>query len=173
MKSGVARVNSLSEEEAGSNLHRCCGSSRWVQQMIARRPFQSDEELFRIADELWQSLSESDWKEAFAHHPKIGDVGSLRKKFATTAQWAAGEQGGVHAATEGVLQGLADRNRDYEQKFGYIFIVSATGKSAEEMLHTLRERLKNSPSTEIAIAAAEQMKITRIRLNKFLNPESH
>ncbi len=173
MKSGVARVNSLSEEEAGLNLHRCCGSSRWVQQMIARRPFQSDEELFRIADELWQRLSESDWKEAFAHHPKIGDVESLRRKFATTAHWASGEQAGVYAATDDVMQGIADGNRDYEQKFGYIFIVCATGKSAEEMLDTLKERLKNSPSAEIEIAAAEQMKITRIRLNTFLNPESH
>lgn len=165
---GVARLNSLSEEEAGSNLQRCCGSSRWVQQMIARRPFQSDEELFRIADELWQSLSESDWKEAFAHHPKIGDVESIRKRFGATGQWASGEQAGVQTATEEVLRGLAEENRRYEEKFDYIFIVCATGKSAGEMLNLLKERMNNNGSTEIKVAAAEQMKITRIRLAKVL-----
>ena len=111
---------------------------------------------------------ETDWREAFTHHPKIGDVDALREKFASTAAWAAGEQGAVRQASEATLQGLKAGNEAYEQHFGYIFIVCATGKSADEMLALLQARLPHSPAEEIHVAMAEQAKITRLRLEKLL-----
>ena len=165
----IENLNALATSEAEAELLRCCGSGRWVREMISRRPFESSEELFRITHKVWWSLSESDWKEAFTHHPKIGDIESLRKKFAGTAGWAAGEQAGAAGAPEETLKSLAEGNRLYEEKFGYIFIVCATGKSAEEMLSILRTRLPNSREAEIKIAAGEQAKITRLRLEKLLS----
>ncbi len=166
----IDHLNELDPTEASAECTRCCGSSRWVREMISRRPFDSRDELFLKADIVWQSLTESDWKEAFTHHPKIGDVESLRKKFAGTATWASGEQSGAMSAPEETLKQLAEGNSLYEEKFGYIFIVCATGKSAGEMLGILRSRLPNSPDDEIHIAADEQEKITRLRLEKLLSP---
>jgi 2-oxo-4-hydroxy-4-carboxy-5-ureidoimidazoline decarboxylase len=137
--------------------------------MISLRPFTSSEEVFEQADSVWWSLAQSDWREAFTHHPKIGDFENLRKKFATTASWATNEQLGAADASEETLNALADGNTHYEETFGYIFIVCATGKSAEEMLQILKSRLPNSPATEITIAAGEQAKITRLRLEKLLD----
>lgn len=135
---------------------------------MAYFPADSMEGLLDQAEEIWYECSEDDWKEAFAHHPEIGDVESLTKKFASTAQWASGEQSGVNAATTETITALAEGNRLYEEKFGYIFIVCATGKSAEEMLALLQHRLKNDPEKEIRIAAAEQNKITKLRLQKLI-----
>ena len=109
-----------------------------------------------------------DWKEAFAHHPKIGDFESLKKKFASTRGWAEQEQSGSQNASMAVLQALALANQTYENRFGYIFIVCATGKSAEEMLKILESRLNHDPKIEIKIAAQEQDKITKIRLEKLI-----
>lgn len=125
-------------------------------------------ELLEDAEEMWYACSKDDWKEAFAHHPKIGDVESLTKKFASTAEWASGEQSGVNIAAKETIEALAEGNRLYEEKFGYIFIVCATGKSAEEMLGLLRSRLSNSPNEEIQVAADEQNMITKLRLEKLL-----
>ncbi len=125
-------------------------------------------ELLEDAEEQWFLCSEADWKEAFAHHPKIGDVESLKKKFASTAQWASGEQSGVNNASAQTMEALAEGNKKYEEKFGYIFIVCATGKSAEEMLAILQNRLQNNPEVEIEIAADEQNKITKLRIEKLL-----
>ncbi|RZK26134.1 MAG: OHCU decarboxylase, partial [Hymenobacter sp.] len=113
-------------------------------------------------------LSEADWREAFTHHPKIGDVSALREKFASTATWAAGEQGAVRQASQSTLEALAAGNEAYAQRFGYIFIVCATGKSAAEMLALLQARLPHEPAQEIKIAMSEQAKITRLRLEKLL-----
>ncbi|MGH2566892.1 MAG: 2-oxo-4-hydroxy-4-carboxy-5-ureidoimidazoline decarboxylase [Bacteroidota bacterium] len=165
----LGELNSLPQEKVFPELLKCCGAKTLVAPLIERRPFQTVDELFQAADTLWQGLSPEDWMEAFAHHPKIGDLDSLRDRFATTATWAQGEQAGVATATENVLTELADGNRRYEEKFGYIFIVCATGKRAEEMLSLLRERLKNNPDEELLIAAEEQRKITRIRLEKLLS----
>ena len=135
--------------------------------MLARRPFESDEAVLQAADDVWEELGREDYLEAFSHHPKIGaDIESLRKKFQSTAAWSSGEQAGVSMADEETLRGLAKGNIDYEARFGYIFIVCATGKSAGEMLALLRARLPNPPDRELAIAAGEQAKITRIRLEK-------
>jgi 2-oxo-4-hydroxy-4-carboxy-5-ureidoimidazoline decarboxylase len=161
--------NRLSTDEAMKDLLRCCGSRRWAEQVASRRTYRGLDEIFAAADEAWWRLDPADWIEAFSHHPKIGDVDSLRKKFAATANWASGEQSGVQGAGEDVLQGLAQGNRDYESKFGYIFIVCATGKTAPEMLGMLRARLMNDADTELKIASGEQAKITRIRLDKLFD----
>jgi 2-oxo-4-hydroxy-4-carboxy-5-ureidoimidazoline decarboxylase len=164
----LSRLNSQPLDDAREALRRCCGASRWVDAMAGRRPFADAAALFAAAEEVWAGLGPSDWSEAFAHHPRIGDKEALRQRFATTRQWAAGEQAGVSAASEDVLEALAQGNRDYEARFGHIFIVCATGKGAEEMLGLLRARLGNDRETEQRIAAAEQAKITRIRLEKLL-----
>jgi len=152
---------------------KCCGSTSWVKMMMAYFPADDWHELLNNAEEIWYECSEDDWKEAFSHHPKIGDVESLTKKFASTADpiaigWAAGEQGGINTASQETIEALAVGNKEYEEKFGYIFIVCATGKSAEDMLAILEARLQNKPEEEIQIAAGEQNKITKLRLQKLL-----
>jgi 2-oxo-4-hydroxy-4-carboxy-5-ureidoimidazoline decarboxylase len=136
--------------------------------MMAARPFGSREELFAAAEAAFGDLAPEGWLEAFAHHPKIGDQEALRARFAETRQWAEGEQAGAAAASEEVLAALARENRAYEARFGYIFIVCASGKTAAEMLALLRERLPHRADTELRVAAAEQAKITRLRLEKAL-----
>jgi 2-oxo-4-hydroxy-4-carboxy-5-ureidoimidazoline decarboxylase len=162
-------LNSASAESAQDELIRCCGSRRWAEKMSAQRPFKTKEGLFAAADDIWQRLEKEDWLEAFSHHPKIGGVDTLRQKFASTKQWAEGEQNGVQQASEDTLNALAEGNSAYEQKFGYIFIVCATGKSASEMLALLQARLGNAADAEIAVAMLEQNKITRLRLEKLLS----
>jgi len=155
-------INAL--DEAG--FLRCCGAHHWATWINAQRPFASVDCVLRAAAEGEASLTRSDWLEAFAAHPRIGDTDNLRRKFATTAEWNHSEQAGVAGAADDVIQDLADGNRDYEDRFGYLFIVCATGKSAAEMRSILRARLSNDPETELRIAAAEQAKITRLRLEK-------
>ncbi|MBM2841868.1 MAG: decarboxylase [Bacteroidetes bacterium] len=172
--SGIDRLNLMDNEIARSELVRCCGSSRWVMGMIQRRPFSDAESLFASADEIWRDLSIDDWTEAFSHHPKIGDINALRVKFASTRTWAEGEQAGASNASEQILLAFAAGNAAYEQKFGYIFIVCATGKTAEEMLTLLKQRLGNDPKAEIRVAAEEQRKITLLRLEKLIGePHDH
>ncbi len=162
----LEQINSWTEAEARAAFLLCCGAMRWAERMTARRPFRQSDELLEAAEQIWNGLGREDWLEAFAAHPKIGDLDALRVKFGSTAAWAATEQGGVAAASESILLALAEGNRAYEAKFGYIFIVCATGKTAPEMLVLLQQRLNNVPEKELAIAAAEQAKITRIRLQK-------
>jgi|SRR5947209_10810095 len=156
----------MSPDDARAALLRCCGSRRWADAMTARRPFASADDMLRAADAIWAGVDRADWLEAFAAHPRIGDLESLRKKFAATADWARGEQAGVGGADEEMIRALAEGNREYEAKFGQIFIVCATGKTAAEMLGILRGRLANDAETELRIAAAEQAKISRLRLEK-------
>jgi allantoinase len=163
---GLDRLNGLGEAEAVAELLRCCGSRRWADRMAALRPFEDEAGLIEAADAAWRGLDRADHLEAFAAHPRIGDLDSLRARFASTASWAAGEQAGVSVADDATLRALADGNRDYEGRFGHLFIVCATGKSAGEMLSLLRERLGNDPEAERAVAAGEQAKITQIRLRK-------
>lgn len=168
----LAQFNALATDEAVKDLLRCCGARRWAVQMAARRPYPTLESVLRTADEVWSMMERADLLEAFSHHPKIGDVASLRTRFASTSQWASGEQSGVRTADADVLQRLAEGNARYEEKFGYIFIVCATGKSAAEMLELLNARLSNRPAVELAVAAGEQAKITRIRLGKLFQEEA-
>jgi OHCU decarboxylase len=136
--------------------------------MVSKRPFASATEVLQTGDDVWYSLREQDWLEAFSGHPKIGDSESLKKKFLSTSEWAMGEQSGVTGATDDVSRNLLEGNRRYEKKFGFIFIVCATGKSAMDMLELLAQRLGNERGEELRIAAGEQSKITRLRLEKLL-----
>jgi len=162
-------LNTLPKSQLKDELMKCCGSSAWVNKMLPFFPADDLVELLEDAEEQWYQCSGEDWKEAFTHHPKIGDIDSLKKKFASTAQWASGEQSGVSSASQQTLEALAKGNEDYEKKFGYIFIVCASGKTAGEMLELLKERLKNNPKDEIEIAADEQNKITKLRLEKLVD----
>lgn len=164
----LAELNQLSPSKRKEELRKCCGSSAWVEKLDCFFPFENKETLFEKADKVWKQLSQKDWLEAFQHHPKIGDVASLKEKFAATANWAASEQSAVQRASQPVIEELAKGNKEYEKKFGYIFIVCATGKSADEMLALLKSRLPNNSADEIRAAAAEQAKITRLRLEKLL-----
>ena len=150
--------------EARRLLTTCCGSTAWVDRMLRRRPFGSRDGLLAAAREEWLALGPEDWREAFGHHPKIGDREALRARFAVTRHLSEREQAGVDGAPDAVLDALAEENRRYEQRFGYIFIVCATGLGAGEMLERLRTRLGNSAEQEIRIAAGEQAKITGLRL---------
>jgi 2-oxo-4-hydroxy-4-carboxy-5-ureidoimidazoline decarboxylase len=132
--------------------------------MLARRPFNRRDDLLAAARDEWFALSPADWHEAFDHHPRIGDREALRRRFSTTRHLSGKEQAGVDAASEQQLNALEERNRSYEQRFGYIFIVCATGRGAGEILALLDERLKNDPEVELRIAAGEQARITELRL---------
>ena len=161
-------LNILPKEQLIKELNKCCGSPAWVNKMLAFFPADDLVELLEDAEEQWYKCNEKDWKEAFEHHPKIGDIESLKKKFSSTAQWASDEQSAVSHASQQTIEALTEANRLYEEKFGYIFIVYATGKSAEEILTILQTRLQNNPEAEIEIAADEQNKITKLRLEKLL-----
>lgn len=169
----LTELNKLPAEEAEQHFLRCCGSRAWARAMAAGRPYHNVDAIHARSAEVWRGLAENDCLEAFTAHPKIGDVNSLRAKFANTKMWASGEQSGVQGADEVVLQGLAEGNAAYEKKFGFIFIVCATGKSAQEMLALLQARLPNTREQELVHAGAEQLKITSIRINKWLNPSEN
>jgi 2-oxo-4-hydroxy-4-carboxy-5-ureidoimidazoline decarboxylase len=162
----LERVNGWSEAEAQSAFLGCCGAPGWADAMTARRPFRSETELFTTAVEVWRELPRAEWLAAFAAHPRIGDLEALRRRYGQSAGGPAAEQALVRTAPDEALQALADGNHRYEDRFGYIFTVCATGKTAGEMLALLRERLTNDPETELRIAAGEQEKITRLRLEK-------
>lgn len=164
----IEELNSLSTDKAHEEFFKCCGSTTWVNQLTGKKPFLNIEELIQSSDIIWANCSEQDGIEAFTHHPKIGDLKNLEKKFISTKEWAGGEQSGVNIATHDTLVALAEGNEAYEKKFGYIFIVCATGKTAEEMLALLNARLTNDTATELKIAMSEQNKITHIRLNKLI-----
>jgi OHCU decarboxylase len=157
-------VDSASPEAAREILARACGSSRWVDRMMARRPFGNERKLLFAARNEWFGLTEADWLEAFAQHPRIGDRASLAERFPATHDLSSKEQAAVGAAHADVLTELADGNEKYFERFGFIFIVCATGKTAGEMLQLLRDRLSNDRATELRIAAEEQAKITALRL---------
>jgi 2-oxo-4-hydroxy-4-carboxy-5-ureidoimidazoline decarboxylase len=158
------RLDAAAPEEARALLARCCGSTRWVERMLARRPFGTDSWLLAAAREEWWALSPADWLEAFAQHPRLGDRDAVRTRFAATGHLSQQEQAGVTGASDAVLDALAEGNRAYEAKFGYIFILRAAGRGADEMLAALRQRLGNDPDVEIRIAAAEQAEITERRI---------
>jgi OHCU decarboxylase len=170
----LEQLNGLDREAAEEVFLRCCGSTRWAREMAARRPFRDAGIMAREAESLSRELEAADWLEAFAAHPRIGE--SQRPGRAGTADgagelgqdWSAREQAGVDAATDAVRQRLAAANRDYEARFGFLYIVCATGKTASQMLDIAERRLTHSPDEELHIAAEEQRKITRLRLAKLL-----
>lgn len=165
----ISVFNTLTQSEAERLLADCNASQTWGTRVVAARPFQNIESLKIQAESSWQGLSESDYLQAFEAHPMIGDVDSLRKKYASTKAMASGEQSGAAEANEATLTQLSALNKNYLEKFGFIFIVFATGKSAAEMLHLLKARIDNDRETEIRNAAAEQLKITLLRIDKLFS----
>lgn len=164
----IKSLNSYDTETAKSEFLRCCSSLAWAEKMVRARPFSHENELHQKAESIWFSLNEANWLEAFAGHSKIGDLSSLRKKYQNTKAWSEGEQSGVDGALEETLIELQKLNHLYEEKFGFIFIVFATGKSADEMLDILKARINNERNKELELAAIEQNKITLLRLQKLL-----
>lgn len=162
-------LNQLPRDEAAAEFAECCGSKRWAETMTERRPFERVEDLTQTASDVWWSLKHDDWLEAFRSHPKIGEKKAAETISTQSQQWSGQEQSGMRNAGDDTIETLAQLNREYEQKFGYIFIICATGKSADEMLALLRQRIGNDPDTELPIAAAEQAKITELRLKKLIN----
>lgn len=166
MPNDKLNINEQDTTGAKNTLSQCCGAEKWVDGMINLMPFNSKGEMYQNAEKIWYSLNEADWLEAFSCHPKIGDLNSLKEKYSSSKQFAGKEQSGVEGASSEVLAELAKYNDEYEKKFGFIFIVCATGKSAEEMLSIIKERIYNDTQTEIRIAMEEQNKITKLRLEK-------
>jgi OHCU decarboxylase len=164
----LADLNALDDDAAVGAFLRCCGSSRWARRMAEARPFADADAMAATADATWRALGQPDWLEAFAAHPQIGSNGSGRSD---ASAWSDEEQAGVAAAAAQTRRRLAEANRDYQARFGYIFIVCATGKTADEMLALLEGRLRHDPVDELRLAAEEQRKITRLRLAKLLEEE--
>jgi allantoicase len=156
-------LNVLPEADAVAELLACCASRRWAAAMAARRPYADLPALERVADEVWAGVTPDDWLEGFAAHPRIGERGPV-------GRWSAQEQAGATSAGDHTLTALAQANRAYEQRFGRVYVVCATGTSGEQLLEILRGRLTNDPDTELRVAAEEQRKITRLRLRKLLEP---
>lgn len=169
MNAALEKLNRATAVEAESMLRDCCGCREWARQMANSRPYTSQSGLFVRAAEVWNRLTISDWLEAFAAHPKIGESKAAAPQQKQSAEWSSGEQAGMNSVNERLRQDLAKANREYFDKFGFIFIVCATGKSGEEMLQLCRTRISNDRETEIRLAAEEQQKITEIRLRKLLS----
>ena len=159
----LQELNDTSDTQAAEILGKCCGASRWIEAMISKRPFESPADLYEAADSAWGKCGRRDYLEAFSHHPRIGER--------RVDGWAQGEQSGARDASSSTQEELAQINREYEKKFGYIYIVCATGKSADEMLGIARSRIHNDPESELRIAAEEQRKIMQLRLRKLLGED--
>jgi len=168
-KTGVGHLNLLSADKAANEMLKCCGSTLWARQMVAARPFTDSVQLSETADNVWWSLGPEDWLEAFRAHPRIGEQKATGPQSEAARAWSRQEQSGVRSASDSAVTALAAGNVEYERRFGFIFIVCATGKSGEEMLTMLSSRLGNEPATELRIAAEEQRKITQLRLGKLLH----
>jgi 2-oxo-4-hydroxy-4-carboxy-5-ureidoimidazoline decarboxylase len=164
MTISIEELDSITGDAAASILSACCGSTRWTRAMVERRPFGTRDALLQAADEEWSRLSPADWREAFAHHPRIGESRAAARVAAQARRWSEAEQSSAAAANERVKQELADAQRAYEARFGHIFLIFAAGKTAEEILAVLRARMRNDPDSELRVAADEQRKITRLRL---------
>jgi len=162
-----ALLNTQSSEAARALLERCCGAARWVDGMLAQRPYASTDALYTQAERCFAELTEDEYLQAFSHHPRIGeDLAALRQRFASTAALASQEQAGTALASESTLLALHEANRAYRARFGFTFIIFAPGKSADQMLEALQQRLANTRTQELVTAVGEQAKITRLRLEK-------
>jgi 2-oxo-4-hydroxy-4-carboxy-5-ureidoimidazoline decarboxylase len=169
VKLTLDELNSLSRVAAARVLYACGGNRRWVDAMLQRRPYASVDALLDASDVEWRVTGPNDWREAFAGHPRIGERRPEdRRPEDRGPDWSAAEQSGVDAADAATRSALADGNREYEERFGHIFLVCASGKSAAEMLALLRARMSNTPDQELAVAGDELRKIARVRLEKLL-----
>ncbi len=168
MQLSLNQFNALPETEAVSSLITCCTSQNWAQQVASNRPFDSLSSLLSVSDSIWQQMQEEDYLQAFEGHPQIGDVSTLSKKYQNTAESAASEQSAVNNADKKTVEALAAANKAYLDKFGFIFIVFASDKSATQMLNLITERLSNTRQQELINGAVEQNKITRHRLQSLI-----
>ena len=164
----LARWNALSPEEAATEILSCCGSRAWAAHLAARRPFPDDQTLFTAADDCWQNLPEADWLEAFRSHPRIGEQHAQKKTTVVSAAWSRSEQSQMSQADDAILLRMREGHRQYEERFGRIFIVCASGKQPSEMLSILERRLINDPAHELQESAAQQQQIMQLRLRKWL-----
>ncbi len=167
---GIEQFNRLSQQQARRALLDCCGAKGWARQMLAMRPFPDLGTVLDMADKVWTGLQREDWLEAFKHHPAIGEKQAKAKQSVAARRWSAGEQSAAQKAPPEELEALAAANREYQAKFGHVFLICATGKSSGEILKNLHERMSNDPEAELRVAAEEQRKITRLRLEKLLAP---
>lgn len=168
MNKVLARWNTLPEHDAAQEILPCCGSQRWAHALSRLRPFDDPPNLLERSDEVWRQLDPTDWDEAFASHPRIGEKKAPAGATAKSAVWSSQEQSGVDQAAEDVQQRLRRANAEYERRFGRIYIVCATGKSAAEMLAILERRLEHDDVAELHEAAEQQRQITQLRLRKWL-----
>jgi OHCU decarboxylase len=161
-------LNRIGPSEATTEFLKCCGSLNWATQMVKSRPFANLDQLSTSAVEIWWGLEQVDWLEAFRSHPKIGGKKTANEVSSQSRSWSEQEQRGIQSSATETLEELGSLNEEYELKFGYIYIVCASGKSSEEMLAILKTRMQNDAKTEIRVAAGEQQKITEIRLRKLI-----
>lgn len=159
----LADLNAAPPDEAKRHFLECCASGSWAEAMVQARPFPDTSTLMAVAEHVWGDLSEGDWLEAFAAHPRIGERPAGDDRF---SRWSRTEQAGV--SDEGIADALIMANRAYEARFGRVFIVFATGKAADQIIDECHARLDNDPESELRIAAAEQAKITALRLRRLL-----
>jgi OHCU decarboxylase len=162
---GLERLNGLPEEAAVAELLAVCHSRRWAERVAAGRPYPDLEALQAAADEVWTGLDPADWLEAFKAHPRIGQGGSGGR----SADWSRQEQAGVGEAGADLRERLAAGNAEYERRFGHVFLISAAGRDAAEILNALQGRLGNDPDTELRVAAGEHRRITRLRLERLVD----
>ena len=167
MSSVLARWNALPALDAAWEILPCCGSQRWAHALARSRPFSDEAALLAQSDELWWQLDPADWDEAFSSHPRIGEKKAPDSATKRSAQWSGQEQGEVTQSREDIQERLRRANEQYEQRFGRIYIVCATGKSADEMLAILYRRLENDEASELREAAEQQRQITQLRLRKW------
>lgn len=163
----LEQLNLLHELQAERRLLSCCGSRAWAQGVTAGRPYYTFNELLATSDHVWSRLTPDDWREAFSRHPRIGDSSSTAHN--TAEHWSEREQARARGGSATTLAELAELNAEYEDRFGYVFLICATAKTADEILERGRERLNNDPETELRIAAEEQRLITHLRLRKLLD----
>ena len=157
----LEELNALEPSRAEAEFRRCCGSARWAGAMTRARPFADVDAMIALGETIWASLAPADWLEAFAAHPRIGE----RRAVST---WSSEEQDGMRQADQRTQEKLAALNVDYQERFGYIFIVCATGKSSGDMLAMLEARMSNDAPAELAVAAGEQRRIAALRLRKLV-----
>jgi 2-oxo-4-hydroxy-4-carboxy-5-ureidoimidazoline decarboxylase len=168
MNPTLQRWHTLSAEDAASEFLSCCGSTAWAAQMAANRPYPDETTLYNTADQIWQGLPEPAWLEAFRSHPRIGEKHAQGKVTATSAAWSNSEQSQMNEADAAILLRMQNGHRAYEERFGRIFIVCASGKQPSEMLAILERRMHNDPATEILESAEQQRQIMQLRLRKWL-----
>ncbi len=165
----TAKLNRISREEAYAELLKCCGSTRWAREVAALKPFWDVTQVLILGHRVWTELSAEDWLEAFRAHPKIGETKAAAAVSEQERRWAEGEQARAQEAADETRAALSEANREYEERFGFIFIICASGRTAEEILAALRRRMNNERDAELRVAADEQWNITELRLRKFFD----